>query len=77
MNRRGFLKFLSASAIVAITPLKFVAPVLHRRLVESLTFQEIINITLRNHRAELVANITRSNPLFERLKANREKLARP
>lgn len=71
MNRRGFLKFLSAAAVTAITPLKFIAPQLHLRVVESLTLQQIMTITLRNHMPAIIDNITRSNPLLERLKANR------
>lgn len=70
LSRRGFFKFLSAAVVVAVTPIKFVAPVLHGRLVESLSFQDIMTTTLRNHMPEIVANITRTNPLLERLKRN-------
>ena len=67
MNRRSFFRFLSAGALIAVAPLKFIAPALHARAVESLTVSEIITVTLRKYAPQMAANVTRSNPLYRRL----------
>ena len=67
MNRRGFFRFLSAGALIAIAPLRFIAPALHTRAVASLSVSEIVATTLRKYYPQIAANITRSNPLYKRL----------
>jgi hypothetical protein len=67
MNRRSFFRFLSVGALVAIAPLKFIAPALHARAVESLTVSEIVTTTLRKYAPQIAANVTRSSPLYRRL----------
>lgn len=67
MNRRGFFRFLSAGVLLAVAPLRFIAPALHTRAVEALTISEIVATTLRNYAPQIAANITNSNPLYRRL----------
>lgn len=67
MNRRSFFRFLSAGALIAIVPLRFIAPALHTRAAASLSVSEIVATTLRKYSPQIAANITRSNPLYKRL----------
>lgn len=68
MNRRGFLRALSVTAITVIAPLKFIAPILHQRVLSSLSLTDIVNTTLRNRSHLIAANITKTNPLFNRIR---------
>lgn len=67
MNRRGFFKALAGVALVAATPIKFISAPLHARIVRSLSYSELVTTTLRNHQAEIIANLTHSNSLLREL----------
>lgn len=67
MNRRGFFKALAGVALVAATPLKYIAPIAHQRIVEALSFSDLVSIAFRKHASEIAANIQSNNALFKQL----------
>lgn len=69
MNRRGFFKALAGVALVVATPIKFISEPLYARIVQSLSFNDLVTTALRKYQAEIVANITKSNSLLQALKA--------
>lgn len=74
MNRRGFLAFLVSAPVTKALPWQKIANVLQpfapaaARAI-SLSLSEIIALTMRKHRAEMIANITQKNALLASLTA--------
>lgn len=70
MQRRSFLKFLAGAAAASLAPAIPYAPALARP-VEALrkyaTFSEMVAETLRQNQAAVSGNISRNNPLYQRL----------
>jgi hypothetical protein len=71
LTRRAFFKGLASIAAVAVTPIDFVsarlgvptefAPAIRK------SYADIVAETLMAHREQMIENVTRHNPLLERL----------
>ena len=72
MNRRGFLKFLIAAPVSRALPWMGIASVI-KPIMPGLsydigyTYSELIRVTLRKHRTDIVANLSARNVIWNYL----------
>lgn len=73
MNRRGFLGFVAAGLLSVGTVTRLAETAFKTKLkAEQLSFADLVSTTFRSHAKEIAANVTRANPLLQRLSGGYE-----